>query len=100
MNKEALLVELLLSGFFAIACFKARCSNGRELKLLDLLFLTDRIERLRRTRWQWCSMVLLLVFVRLQMQTPIVAELTALAQFVLFLLLPTGKQVAEAHIRP
>lgn len=100
MNKEALLVEMLLSGFFAIACFKARLSNARDLRLLDLFFLADRIERLRRTRWQWCSMVLLLVFVRLQMQTPIVAELTVLAQFVLFLLLPTGKQVAEARIRP
>lgn len=100
MNKEALLVELLLSGFFAIACFKARFSNARELRLQDLLFLTDRIDRLRRTRWQWCSMVLLLVFVRLQMQTPVIAELTGLAQFVLFLLLPTGKHVAEARIRP
>lgn len=100
MNKEGLLVELLLSGFFAIACFKARSSNARELKLLDLLFLTDRIHRLRRTRWQWCAMVLLLVLVRLQMQTPIVAELTAVAQFVLFLVLPTGKQVSEACIRP
>ena len=98
MNLEALLVEILLSGFFAIACFKARSSNTRELK--DLLFLTDRLERLRRTRWQWCSMVLLLVFVRLQMQVPIVAELTALAQFVLFLLLPTGKRVAEIRIHP
>ena len=99
VNKEALLVELLLAGFFAIACFKARISNAHELKLRDLFFLTDRLERLRRTRWQLCSMVLLVVFIRLQMQTPIVAELTALAQFVLFLSLPTRKQVMEARVR-
>ena len=99
MNKEALLIELLLSGFFAIACFKSRISNAHELRLRDLFFLAERLERLRRTRWQWCSMVLLLVFVRLQMQTPIIAELTGLAQFILFLSLPTGRQVEEAGAR-
>jgi len=99
LNKEALLIEILLSGFFAIACLKARSSNALELRLRDLFFLTDRLERLRRTRWQWCSMVLLLVFVRLQMQTPIVVELTGLAQFVLFLSLPTGKHAVEASAR-
>jgi hypothetical protein len=99
MNKQALLVELLLSGFFAIACFKARLSSAHELRLRDLLYLTDRVERLRRTRWQWCAMVLLLVFARMQMQAPIVAELTALAQFAFFLILPTGKQGKEVRLR-
>jgi hypothetical protein len=35
----------------------------------------------------------------MQMQAPIVAELTALAQFGLFLILPTGKQRQEVRLR-
>jgi len=100
MSKESILLELLLSGFFAVACFKARPADAHEVKLKDLLFLTDRLERLRRTRWQWCSMVLLLVFSRMQMQTPIVAELTGLAQFLVFLALPTQKHSLHVPLRP
>jgi hypothetical protein len=44
-------------------------------------------------------MVLLLVLVRLQMQAPIVAELTALAQFLVFLALPTRRQYAGGASR-
>lgn len=99
MNKQGLLIELLLSGFFAIACFKARASSKQDLNLRNLFQLTDRLDRLRRTRWQWCAMVLLLVITRLQMQAPVIAELTALAQFVLFLALPSGKQAVEVRAR-
>ena len=94
-----MLLELLLSGFFAVACFKARPADAHEVKLKSLLFLSDRLERLRRTRWQWCSMVLLLVFSRMQMQTPIVAELTGLAQFLVFLALPTQKPTLQVSLR-
>jgi hypothetical protein len=101
MRTDALLVELLLSGFFAVACFKARASfpSAQELRPKEFFYLTNRLERLRRTRWQWCSMVVLLVLARLQTQTPIVAELTALAQFVLFLALPTQKHPTEVCLR-
>jgi hypothetical protein len=100
MTREALLVEMLLSGFFAIACFKARASDAHELRPKDLLYLSDRVERLRRTRWQWCAMVLVLVFTRMQVQAPIVAELTALVQFIVFLALPTNKPASEVCLRP
>lgn len=99
MTTNGMLLELLLSGFFAVACFKARASDAHQLHLKDLLFLTDRLERLRRTRWQWCAMVLLLVFSRLQMQTPIIAELTGLAQFLVFLALPTQKHALQVSVR-
>lgn len=100
MTKEAMLLELLLSGFFAVACFKARPADAHEVTFKGLLYLSDRLERLRRTRWQWCSMVLLLVFSRMQMQTPIVAELTGLAQFLVFLALPTQKHAFQVAVRP
>jgi hypothetical protein len=91
MSLQALLVELMLSGFFAVACFRARAESPSlgGLAPQKLFVLTDRVERLRRSRWQWCAMVMLLIVVRLQQGTPLVAELTVLAQFVLFLALPS-----------
>jgi hypothetical protein len=88
---QAVLVELLLAGFFAVACFRARAAEtGLGLAAPHrLLTLTDRLERLRRSRWQWFSMVLVLVVVRMQRGAPITAEMTALAELILFLALPT-----------
>ncbi len=95
MNTQALLLELLVSGFFAIACFKARAAADPgpiALRPRDLFRLTDRVERLSRSRWQWFTMVGLLILVRLQMGVPLVVELTAAAQFVVFLALPVAKK--------
>jgi hypothetical protein len=96
MNTQAIFTEILLSGFFATACFRAKAEslNTGSFVPQRLFMLTDRLERLRRSRWQWCAMALVLVLVRLQMQTPIVAELTVLAQFLVFLALPSSKQSA------
>lgn len=93
MSKQALLLELLLSGFFAVACFRARATAFDSMNIAPraLFVLTDRLERIRRTRWQWASMVLLLFIVRLQWGAPMVAELTVLAEFILFLALPSQK---------
>ena len=96
MGTQALLVEVLISAFFAVACFRARAESVSTHGLAPqrLFVLTDRLERLRRTRWQWFAMVLLLVFVRLQVGAPMVAELTALAQFIVFLALPSQRTTA------
>ncbi|MGC1461978.1 MAG: hypothetical protein WA802_07240 [Terracidiphilus sp.] len=101
MGTQALLVEFLLSAFFAIACFRARAesSGARGLAPQRLFILTDRIERLRRSRWQWCSMVVLLIFVRMQRGAPMIAELTVLAQFIVFLSLPIQKSLREVFHR-
>lgn len=97
LRTQAILIEMLLSGFFAIACFRARAMGAnRALPTPRTLFrLTDRLERLRRSRWQWFAMVLLLVVVRMQSGAPMVAELTVLAQFAIFLALPAQKAVPE-----
>lgn len=97
MRSQAFLIELLLSGFFAVACFRARV-KAEDLRIapLSLFSLCDRVERLRRSRWQWFSMVLLLVLLRLQQGSPMMAELTVAAQFVLFLALPTHKSARLA----
>lgn len=94
MNSKALLLELLISGFFAVACLKAHAGNFSKSALSprDFLRLTDRLNRLSRTRWQWFAMVLLLIVVRVQTGVPLLVELTALAQFVIFLSLPVAEQ--------
>lgn len=99
MGTQALLVELLLSAFFAVACFRARAESSIAWGLAPqkLFILTDRLERLRRSRWQWFSMVLLLVLVRVQRGAPMVAELTVAAQLLVFLVLPTQKVHREVR---
>ena len=101
MNTQALLVEILISGFFAIACFRARSEapSANGLAPQRLFTLVDRLERLKLSRWQWFAMVLLLFVMRKQIGTPLVAEFTALAQFLVFLALPTAKQASGAMLR-
>ncbi|HWG19757.1 MAG TPA: hypothetical protein VG225_04440 [Terracidiphilus sp.] len=99
MGAQGLLVEVLLSSFFAVACFRARAESPsvHGLAPQKLFVLTDRLERLRRTRWQWFAMVLLLVLARLQLGAPIAAELTGLIQFIVFLALPSHKPAVAAR---
>lgn len=96
MSHQGLLVELLISGFFATACFRARVvSPSLSAVAPSTLFrLTSRVERLRRSRWQWCCMLLLIMLIRMQAGAPLVAELTGAAQFFVFLALPTAHSTA------
>jgi len=96
VSTQALLAEILLSGFFAVACFQARAESPSLHGLAPgrLFALTGRLERLRRSRWQWFCVVLLLMLMRKQLGAPLVAELTVAAQFILFLALPSAKQPA------
>ena len=84
------LLELLLSGFFAVACLKCWTSvaSGGKADLAGLLRFPDRLERLRRSRWQWCAMVLLMLVLRLQNELPLILEIAAACQFLLFTALP------------
>ncbi|HEX4287053.1 MAG TPA: hypothetical protein VHZ28_18310 [Terracidiphilus sp.] len=101
MNTQGLFVEVLLSGFFAVACFRSRAESPSFSGLTPqrIFGLTDRLERMRRSRWQWFAMVLLLIFARMQMQTPIIAELTVIIQFIVFVALPTFKPAREVFSR-
>jgi len=90
MNERTILLELLIAGFFAIACLRACAAPAPKAKLGfgALLRFPGRLERLRRSRWQWFSMVLLLLVLRLQRELPLILEGMVVAQFVLFLALP------------
>ena len=97
MDGRTALFELLMAGFFAVACLRAHgpiATNSRPT-IGEFLRLPDRLERLRRTRWQWASMVAILLLVRLQQPIPLGLEIMIAVQFVLFMALPTR---AEAKI--
>jgi hypothetical protein len=100
MSHQTILVEMILGGFFAVACMRTFVPaepDGR-LHFGDLLRLPGRIERLRRSRWQWFSMVGLLLVIRLQMGMPLVLEVTVALMFVLFFAMPT-RATARAEAR-
>jgi len=91
MNERTALLGLLLSGFFAVACIRASVpvSPASGTFWTSLLRFPGRIERLRRSRWQWFAMVSFMIVLRLQQQLPLVLELMAALQLLFFLVLPT-----------
>lgn len=93
MNERTLFLELLIAGFFAVACIKSWGPSAPQGKIGfgDLVRFPDRIERLRRSRWQWFSMVLLILVLRVQHQLPLILEITVMLQFLLFTALPAFK---------
>jgi hypothetical protein len=94
MNLPMMLVEMILAGFFAVACIRAcvPANPNGKLSFSDLLRFPGRLERLKRSRWQWFSMVALLLVLRLQAGLPLVLELIVLVEFVIFLALPVRAQ--------
>lgn len=98
---ETVLFELLVSGFFAVACIRAcvPAVPGGRLSLTDLFRFPGRLERLQRTRWQWFSMVALLLILRLQAGLPLVLEVIVAAEFIFFMALPARAKTAEARRR-
>src|SRR5258707_6872289 len=54
MDVKTVLVELLLAGFFAVACFRARptAAAGQRVTLGSFLHFTKRLESLQTSPWQ------------------------------------------------
>jgi hypothetical protein len=102
MNHQTILLELLLGGFFAVACIRtcAPASADSKMDFGNLFRFPGRLERLRRSRWQWFSMVLVLLIFRLQNQLPLILEAMAALQFIVFLALPSAAEAGgRAHRR-
>jgi len=97
MDVPMMLVEAILAGFFAVACIRAcvPANPNGKLSFSDLLRFPGRIERLRRSRWQWFSMVALLLVVRLQAGLPLALEAIVAVELVVFLALPTRVETAD-----
>ena len=96
MDKTAWL-ELLLAGFFAIGCIRAhgRCEPGRKMRFLDFFRMTGRLERLRRSRWQWFTIVAIMLVLRWQHQLPLPVEIMVGMMFLIFLVFPVQTLVRE-----
>jgi hypothetical protein len=93
MNATTAVLALLLSGFFAVACIRAcgTLADTNGSTSVDRLFrFPGRLERFRRTRWQWFAMVALMLVLRLQGQLPPALEVMAAVQLAIFLALPTS----------
>ncbi|HXQ28279.1 MAG TPA: hypothetical protein VN848_03330 [Gemmatimonadales bacterium] len=91
MDSKGTLIALLLAGFFAVGCLRARePAVAGVLTSGDLFRLPGRWERLRRSRWQWFSMVGIMLVLRLQQQLPAAIEVMVAVEFGLFLAIPTG----------
>ena len=90
MNAQTALVATMLSGFFAVACIRAArpASAASGGSWTSLLRFPGRIERLRRSRWQWFAMVSFMLVLRMQGQLSLTLELMAALQLLLFMLLP------------
>jgi len=97
MNLQTTLVEMILAGFFAVACLRACVPATPEarLKVKNLFRFPGRIEPLRRSRWQWFSMVALLLVLRLQGELPLVLEFIVAMEFLIFLALPTRAETTK-----
>ena len=52
-------------------------------------------QRKWRSRWQWFSMVLLMLVLRVQHELPLTIEFMAVLQFLLFLALPARVETAR-----
>jgi hypothetical protein len=87
---EVAWLELLLAGFFAVGCIRAHgpFEPGRKMQFAEIFRMTGRLERLRRSRWQWFSMVAIALVLRLQHQLPPAIEIMMAVMFVIFLALP------------
>jgi hypothetical protein len=88
MNERTILIELLLAGFFATACLRAQLPVERDKRISDFFRLSGRLDRLRRSRWQWFGMVACMLALRLEHQLPLILELMIALEFVLFMALP------------
>ncbi len=99
MNLRTILIELLLAGFFGVACIRAcvPASPGGKLVFSDLFRFPGRLERLQRTRWQWFSMVALLLVLRLQAGLPLVLEVIVAGEFAVFMALPVRATTTDAR---
>src|SRR5258708_34364742 len=92
------LVEVILAGFFAVACIRAcvPANPNGKLAFSDLFRFPGRLARLRGSRWQWVSVVGVLLVIRLQMGLPLLLEAIVAVECLSFMSPPTKGETAGA----
>lgn len=101
MFSKEVLFELLLTGFFALACLRAQVAHedDRPIRLNEIFRFRGRIERLRRSRVQWISILVLLILARIQWSLSLFVEVLAALMFLAFLALPSAKSIIGRQVR-
>jgi hypothetical protein len=101
MFSKDVLFELLLTGFFGLACLRAQIAHESDVpaSLANMFRFRGRIERLRRSRVQWISILALLILARVQWSLSLSVELLAALMFVGFLALPTARQAVRRQAK-
>jgi hypothetical protein len=100
---KQILLEALITALLGTTCLLARSPLHSDKTHGSLV----RLERLRRSRWQWFSMVVLMLLLRMQHVLPARVELVVALQFLIFLVLPvrglvrrTGAGVTSVSEQP
>ena len=91
-------LQLLLSGFFALACLRARARvDSPRGPAASWCAWLPRWQRYRLTRVQWGSFIGMLLLARVQGLLPPAVEAMAAVEFIVFLLLPTARAGVPRH---
>lgn len=95
MIDKATVVELLVAGFFGIASFWApnRRNAGNNALFAWIARLSLRVDLLRRSRWQWLTVIGTMLGLRMQHQLPPALELMVGLTFLILLAFPLRQMI-------
>jgi hypothetical protein len=92
---KATVVELFVAGFFGIASFWApnRSNAGNNALFAWIARLSLRVDLLRRSRWQWLTVIGTMLGLRMQHQLPPALELMVGLTFLILLAFPLRQMI-------
>ena len=101
MIEKLTLVELLVVCCFGIACFwvPAPRSAERTSSFAILAQTSSRLDGLRRSRWQWLTMLGTMLVLRMQRQSPPLLEVTVGLMFAVLLASPVYQLMRVGNSR-
>lgn len=95
MIDKLTVLELLVAGFFGIACFWAPTVKGPATNSLFawVAHLSLRLDSLRQERWQWLTVIGTMLGLRIQHQLPPIIELMVGLTFLILLAFPLRQMI-------
>lgn len=88
-------LEVLIAGFFGVACFWAPTVHSAASNKLFawVAQLSLRLNSLRRERWQWLTVIGTMLGLRIQHQLPSIIELMVGLTFLILLAFPLRQMI-------
>lgn len=95
MIDKLTVLEVLIAGFFGVACFWSPTVNSaaRNKLFAWIAQLSLRLDLLRRERWQWLTVIGTMLGLRLQHQLPPVIEVMVGLTFLILLAFPLRQMI-------